>query len=211
MAGILDLLSGESGKQILNGVSKEAGITENQAASVMQMALPVLMGAMQQNAASPQGAAGLLGALNGKHDGSLLNNLGTFFGGGVDQSDLQDGNGILNHVLGAKQPVVGNEIGKKAGLNSGQVLKILAIAAPLVMAYLGKQKRQANVNSPNDLGSLIGSALGGNQGNSNIIGAILGSPEGAKLAGNILGGMAGGNKGGAGLGNVLGNLFGKKG
>ncbi len=39
----------------------------------------------------------------GKHDGGLLDNLGGLFGGGVEQSVMDDGAGILGHVLGGKQ------------------------------------------------------------------------------------------------------------
>ena len=55
----------------------------NKTSSVLTMALPVLMKAMQRNASTPQGAEGLMGAIQGKHDGSILDNLGGLFGGGV--------------------------------------------------------------------------------------------------------------------------------
>jgi len=67
------------------------------------MALPVLMKAMERNAATPEGAQGLLGALNGKHDGSILDNLDGLFGGGVDEDVKVDGSKILGHVLGNRQ------------------------------------------------------------------------------------------------------------
>lgn len=67
------------------------------------MALPVLMKAMERNAATPEGAQGLLGALNGKHDGSILDNLGGLFGGGVDEDVKVDCSKILGHVLGNRQ------------------------------------------------------------------------------------------------------------
>jgi hypothetical protein len=43
--------------------------------------------------------------------------------------------------------------------------KILEIAAPLVMAYLGKEKKQNNVQS-NGIGSLVSNLLGGNDSNN---------------------------------------------
>ncbi len=43
------------------------------------MALPVLMGAMQKNASTPEGAVGFLGAVMGKHDGGILDNLSGLF------------------------------------------------------------------------------------------------------------------------------------
>jgi hypothetical protein len=70
MAGILDLLGSDLGKQIISGVAGSTGAPQNKTADLLGMALPVLMGAMQKNASTPDGAAGLLGAvMGGKHDG----------------------------------------------------------------------------------------------------------------------------------------------
>ncbi|MFK8060919.1 MAG: DUF937 domain-containing protein, partial [Polaribacter sp.] len=76
MAGILDLLNSDLGKQIVSGVAGSTGTDSNKTGSVLTMALPVLMKAMERNASTPEGAEGLMGALSGKHDGSILDNLG---------------------------------------------------------------------------------------------------------------------------------------
>ena len=80
MSGILDLLNSDLGKTIISGVAGQTGQDSNKTSSVLTMALPVLMQAMKQNASTPQGAEGLLGALNNQHDGSILDNLGGLFG-----------------------------------------------------------------------------------------------------------------------------------
>ena len=103
MSGILDLLGSDLGKSIISGVAGSTGNDTSKTSSVLTMALPVLMKAMQRNASTPEGAQGLLGALSGKHDGSILDNLGGLFGGGVDESVKQDGDNILGHILGSKK------------------------------------------------------------------------------------------------------------
>lgn len=60
MAGILDLLGNKNVQQIINGVSGETGVSTSQASSVISMALPLLMGAMQNNNANSGSASGLL-------------------------------------------------------------------------------------------------------------------------------------------------------
>ncbi|MFT5849127.1 DUF937 domain-containing protein, partial [Psychroserpens sp.] len=147
MSGILDLLSSDLGKQIISGVSGSAGTDESKTSSALTMALPVLMAAMKRNASTPEGAEGLMDALNSKHDGSILDNLGGLFGGGVNDAVKQDGDNILNHVLGSKKQGVEKIIGEKSGLDAGSVANILKIAAPILMGVLGKQKQQNNVNS----------------------------------------------------------------
>ena len=64
MSGILDLLNSDVGKTIISGVARQTGQNEGKTGSVLTMALPVLMQAMKNNAATPHGADGLLGALN---------------------------------------------------------------------------------------------------------------------------------------------------
>ena len=83
MAGILDLLNSDLGKQIISGVAGSTGNDSSKTSSALTMALPVLMKAMQRNAATPEGAQGLIGALDKKHDGSILDNLGNLNRKGV--------------------------------------------------------------------------------------------------------------------------------
>ena len=102
MAGILDVLNSDLGKTIISGVSGQTGQPQEKTQDLLTMAMPVLMQAMRRNASTPQGAEGLLGALNNKHDGSILDNLGGLFSGGVDNSVMEDGGKILGHGIKSK-------------------------------------------------------------------------------------------------------------
>ena len=213
MSGILDLLNSDLGKQIIGGVSKQTGAPENKTADVLSMAMPVLMGAMQRNASTPEGASGLLSALSGgKHDGGILDNLGGLFGGGVDNNVLNDGAGILGHVLGAKQAPVQNALSQKSGLDAGTIASILKIAAPLLMGYLGKQTKQNNVSDSNGLGNLLGSLMGGSpKQEQSFLESILDADGDGSVIDDVAGMvLSGGGKKKSGLGGLLGGLFGKR-
>ncbi|WP_405604833.1 DUF937 domain-containing protein [Polaribacter sp. Asnod1-A03] len=213
MAGILDLLNSDLGKQIISGVSGSTGNDTSKTSSVLTMALPVLMKAMERNASTPEGAAGLMGALSNKHDGSILNNLGGLFDGGVDESVKQDGAGILNHILGSKQQGVEQVIGQKSGLDAGSVANILKVAAPILMGVLGKQKQEQSVSNSGDLTGLLGGLLGGSNNNTeqNFLEQILDSDGDGSVVDDVAGMLLGGNKSqsGGGIGGMLGGLFGK--
>ena len=212
MEGILDLLNSDLGKQIVSGVAGSTGTDTNKTSSVLTMALPVLMKGMERNASSPEGAAGLLNALNNKHDGSILDNLSGLFNGGVDDSVKQDGAGILGHILGGKQSGVQQVIGQISGLDADTVGNILKIAAPLVMGYLGKQKNNQNIANSGDLTGLLGGLLGGNSAKSeqNFLEQILDADGDGSVVDDVAGMLLGGNKkSGGGLGGMLGGLFGK--
>ena len=171
------------------------------------------MGAMKRNASTPQGAEGLMNALSGeKHSGGILDNLGGLFGGGVDQSVMDDGAGILGHVLGGQQGQVQNALSQKSGMDAGTVGTILKVAAPLLMGYLGKQKQQQNVTDANGLGSLLGGMLGGDDGGQkqqSLIESFLDSDGDGSILDDVAQMALGGNKSAGGLGGLLGGLFGK--
>ena len=179
MAGILDLINSDLGKQIIAGIGSQAGTTEGETSSVLSSALPTLINAMQNNSQTEQGAGGLLGALlGGKHDGGLLDNLGGLLGG----IDTEDGGKILGHVLGGNQATVEAGLSQNTGVSSDKISMILKLAAPIVMAYLANQAKSSNVQNGTDLGGLLGGLLGGtaqtapqetNSGSGSILTSIL--------------------------------------
>lgn len=213
MSGLLDLINSPMGKQIISGVAGQTNQSESKTADVLSMAMPILMGAMKRNASTPGGAQGLMNALSSKHDGSILDDLGGLFGGGVDQNVMDDGAGILGHILGSKQPQVENALSSKSGLDAGSISQILKVAAPILLGFLGKQSRQQNVSNPDALSGLLGGLMGGgssaNQQQSLIESLLDSDGDGSyldDLAGMVL--NSGGQKKG-GLGGLLGGLFGK--
>ncbi len=211
MEGILDLLQGPIGQQIISGVAGQTGQSTENTGNLLSMAMPVLMGAMKKNASTEEGAQGLLGALN-NHQGGILDNLGGLFEGGVDDNVQQDGAGILGHLLGDKQQGVENALSQQSGIDVGSVGNILKVAAPLLMGFLGKQTQQAGVSDTNGLTSLLGGLMGnsasGNSGASSILTSILDADGDGSIIDDVANIALGGKKQG-GLGGLLGGLFGK--
>jgi hypothetical protein len=204
MSGLLDLLNSDTAKKLINSTSKETGASEEKTSSVLNMAMPLLLGAMHKNAKSEQGASNLMSALSNKHDGSILDNLGSILGGdGVDRNVKNDGEGILSHVLGGKQSMIQQTIAQKVGVDADTVGQILKIAAPIVLGFLGKKKQENNINEASGLLSMLGGLLGGESGDhQNLITSLLDSNGDGSVIDDVSG-MIMGKKGG------LGGLFGK--
>ncbi|TXE11926.1 DUF937 domain-containing protein [Seonamhaeicola algicola] len=211
MSGILDLLNSDLGKTLISGVAGQTNQPQNKTQDVLTMALPVLMQAMKRNAATPEGAQGLMSALNNKHDGSILDNLGGLFNGGVDDNVLNDGSKILGHVLGGKQQAVENTLGAKAGMDAGSVAQILKVAAPILMGVLGKQTRQNNVSNQSGITDLLGGLIGGSSASNeqSFLESILDADGDGSVVDDVAGMVLGGSKKKGGLGGLLGGLFGK--
>jgi len=213
MSGILDLLNSDLGKIIISGVSSQTGQDHNKTSNVLTMAMPVLTQAMRKNAATPEGAQGLLGAIDNKHDGSILDNLEGFFRGGVSNDAMTDGSKILSHVLGNKQSTVETALSQKSGMDTGSVAQILKVAAPILMGVLGKQKRQQKIDNSSGLEGLLGGLLKGNspQTEQSFLESMLDADGDCSVIDDVAGMvLGGGNKKKGGLGGLLGGLFGKR-
>ncbi len=157
--------------QGLQQVSQQLGLDSAQTRQAVGSALPLLLGAMGQNASEPQGAQSLLNALQRDHSGGgggfdLGGILGAVMGGGG--SSATDGAGILGHVFGGQQPQAAAALGQKAGLDSGTSGKLLAILAPIVMSFLAQRfAQQGNATE-------LSSALGQEAQNGGGLGSLLG-------------------------------------
>ena len=214
MAGILDLLNSEMGKTLINGTSKQLGQDKTKTKSALNAALPLLLGAMKNNAKTPEGATGLLSALgNEKHGGGILDNLGSILGGNnIDEDVMQDGAGILGHLFQGKEQNVANAVGKSSGLDLGSAMNTLKVAAPVLMGLLGKKSRQQKVTDQNGIGNLLSGLMGGDsQKEESLVSRLLDADNDGSViddvAGMLLGG--GGTKKG-GIGGLLSSLLGRK-
>lgn len=191
-----ELLKSTAGQSIVKNVAGQLGMSQNEASSVVSLAIPAILEGMTKNVQSRDGAENLNKALESKHDGSLLDNLSGIFGGRTQELQ-QDGNGILNHVFGSNLAGVEQGISQKTGLSKNKIGPLLAILAPIVMAYLGKQKRQTNTGA-GGLGDLLGSLLGGAQqkaksggGLVDMLGSALDKDGDGNPLNDILGGFLG--------------------
>jgi hypothetical protein len=214
MSGILDLLNSPIGQTLINGASQQLGQDKKQTASALSTALPLILGAMKNNASTPNGAAGLLSALgNRRHSGGILDSLGNILGGGgIDQDVLSDGAGILGHVFGGREQNVAQAVSKSSGMDLSSAMNILKVAGPLVMGVLGKETRQKKVTDQGGLGDLLGGMLGGGgQQEQSLVNRLLDADGDGSIIDDVAGMLlSGGGEKSSGLGGLLGGLFGKK-
>lgn len=189
-------------------MAQQFGIGEDQAQSAIGAVLPMLAGAVQQNVQSG-GIEGLLGALQGGQHQRYLEDPSALF----SQEGVQDGNGILGHLLGSKE--VSRQVASHASAQSGVGSDIIKQMLPMVAGLLmGGMSRQAN--SSGLLGQALGAAMGGNSGGGGGgIGSILGGLLGGGAAAaapppvqqgvlGMLGPLLDQNRDGSALDDVLG-------
>lgn len=174
------VVSQDSVKQI----SRSVNVPERDVQSVLMSAIPALLGGAMEQANDQSTASGFVGALN-QHSASDTSNVTSFLSG----VDLDDGMKIISHLLGGNSNSVAEQAAAKSGLDLKSTMKILAIAAPLIMSLLGKTaqtQQQAQTQSatlqPLQQTQQSGSGLD----ISSILGALLKNVDIGKLLISLL-------------------------
>jgi hypothetical protein len=151
---LLDQLTQQLDGDAIRQISQQVGADEGAVSKAVSGGLPLLVSALARNSSDQGGASALLGALDRDHDGSVLDDVMGFLGGGGASSA---GAPILKHVLGGnRQAGAETAIGKMSGLDGQKVSQILAMLAPMVLGALGRQRRQQGLDA-GGLADLLGS------------------------------------------------------
>ena len=88
-------------------------------------------------------------------------------------------------------------------------MQILQLAAPILMGFLGKQKKNQGISNPNNVSGLLGGLL--NQGTEqNLLEQVLDADGDGSMVNDVAGMLLGGSKKSGGLGGMLGRLLGGK-
>lgn len=209
MSTLTDSLLQSFDARTIASIAQELGVSPRQASASIEDALPLLLGQMAQNAAEPQGAQALIGAVQRDHTGIDLGGLlGGLFGGlgggqqpqqpqpAARNDGLSQGMAILGHIFGGNTRQAEPQTPRVGGMDGASSAKLLALLAPLVMAWLGKLNQGGGL----DLGSL-GQILGGASRSFGGGGTQSGSGNSGGLLGAILDKNGDGN---IGLDEVLG-------
>lgn len=157
MSNILDLVQSQLSGDVLEQLAKQIGGGTAETQTAIQSAIPAMLQAMTKNAASKEGAASLASALDKDHDGSILNDLMGFVTSG---NDTNGGAGILNHLFGQKKSTVETAISQNSGLNNNATANLMTQLAPIVMGFLGQQKKQGGLDV-GGIASLVMNQLSG--------------------------------------------------
>ena len=157
----------------LSAIAKSVGGDQKGVGSALSMGLPLLMGSMANSASTPGGADMLTKMLGQMGGSNPMDNLGSFLS---NPAGAAGGSGMLNTLLGSQMGTIQNAISQKTGLPPAVVGKVLAIAMPMVMGYVGKMFTGQKMDQ-NSLSNLLGQQ-------SKM--AMQSSPEAANMAKQLL-------------------------
>jgi hypothetical protein len=172
---LLSLLLNQGGGQAVSQLGNSFGLNENQTASVLSNLLPALGQGLARNASSQGGLDGLLGALTGGQHQRYLEDPSIL----AQQDTIDDGNGILGHILGSKDVSrqLAQQTSERTGIGVDILKKMLPLVATLAMGALSRQtasvQQTPGASATDGLSSILGQFLDSNRDGS-IVDDVLG-------------------------------------
>lgn len=148
----------------LQQMAQQLGSDQAQTQSAVEMALPLLLGALGRNAQDEQGAQSLFGALQRDHMDAASQQalglgglLGSVLGAGAPSGAAMGGGAgaaILGHIFGGGRERAESGLGQASGLgaNAGQLMQMLA---PIVMSFLAQRVSSGGMDA-GGLGQMLG-------------------------------------------------------
>ena len=176
---ILEAQNGGSVKQLAN----QFNLDESQASSAIGKLLPALAAGMKRNMGNQQGLDGLLGALaSGKHQ-RYLEQPDTL----TRPETIQDGNGILGHILGSKDVSrqVASRASEQTGIDANILKKMLPMVAAMTMGSMSKQSADAGILG--GASSQAGAAPQASSGAAGMLSKMLDSDGDGSIADDLFG------------------------
>jgi outer membrane protein OmpA-like peptidoglycan-associated protein len=154
---LLDLAKGYLTPDVIEKAASFVGESGSSTSKAFASIIPTLLAALANLGSTSGGVQQVIGMLeSGKYDGSALASPGGLFGGGVStQSAIGAGKGILESLFGSKLGGVTDLIARSADIRPTSAGSLMAVAAPLVMNVLGRERAAAGGGAAS-LGSLLG-------------------------------------------------------
>jgi hypothetical protein len=135
---ILDAILNTKNGAAVQQAGASVGLGQDQTAAALAALVPALAAGIKRNTGSPDGLAGLMGALASGHHQRYLDNpmiLG-------QPAAVTEGNGILGHVLGSKDASrqIASQAAAQTGISADVLKRLLPLAATMVMGALARQR-----------------------------------------------------------------------
>jgi hypothetical protein len=173
---VADLMKQVATGDNLSMLAKSVGGDNNAVQSALSMGLPMIMGSMATTASKPGGADILTKMLAQGGSSNPLDNLGSL----LSNPAAAGGSAMVNTLFGSQMSGIQTAISQKTGLPPAIVSKVMEIATPIVVGYVGKMFVQEKMDA-SGLTSLLGDQ-------SKM--ALAGSPDAAAMAQQLLGAQA---------------------
>ena len=127
---IIGLLQNQLNDNLLTKISGLLGENKSGVTAAVGSALPSILLGLMQKGSEPNGAASLTKMLQeGKHDGGILDNLGSVLGGGSTTTDfVSSGKNLFGSLFGDKAGGIADIIASASGISKNAGSSLLGIS-----------------------------------------------------------------------------------
>jgi len=172
---LMEMIMGAAGGQASSQIGQQFGLNQQQSQSAIAALLPAISSGLKRNASTPQGLAGLLGAVQTGNHSQYFDNPAQL----SNESAVSEGNGILGHLFGSKDVsrAVAGRASEKSGVSTDILKKMLPMVAMMAMGSLGKQSGSSvpGAGFKGALGQLaMQQLMGGGSRQSSGLGGLIG-------------------------------------
>lgn len=154
-ASLLDSLTGLITPGMATKAASLLGESDSGIRKGLGATFPVLLSGIANRAGDSGFASSLFNLIQSPaNDGSLLNDTGSLLGASSNSPLMSLGGRLLSSVFGGNTGGVANALSSYAGVKSSTASTLMNLAAPLVLAVLGKRVRSDGLNA-GSLASLL--------------------------------------------------------
>lgn len=152
---LMEMLKAQVLGQVTGGLSNHLGESEQATKGGLEALLPTVMGGLVKQVSQPGGAESLNKTLDqDDYDGGLLDKFGDMLSSGNTGAVSGLSGGLLSMIFGDKVASIISLVSKVTGLGGKSTSSLLGLALPLIMSFLGKQKRSMGLDA-NGFASLL--------------------------------------------------------
>ena len=152
---LLDSISGVFNNDIVRKAASLLGESESGISKAVSAGIPSMLSGIMSSSTS-DGGANLLNLSTQAANSGILNNLSGAFSSNDQSNLLNSGNNLLSGLFGNKTGGLTNVISNFAGIRSSSAKSILAVIAPIVLSFIGRQASNNNLSASGILNWLTG-------------------------------------------------------
>lgn len=152
---LLDSINGIFNNDVIRKVASFLGESESGISRAVNAGVPSMLSGIMSSSKS-DGGVNLLNLSKEASNSGILNNLSGAFSGNDQSNLLNSGNNLLSGLFGNKTGGLTNVISNFAGIRSSSAKSILAVIAPIILSFIGRQASSNNLSASGILNWLTG-------------------------------------------------------
>ena len=145
---LMDLLKDQVLGKVAGQLGNHLGESEESTKGGLDALLPTVLGGLMKKVSEPGGGDELATTLDqDDFDGGLLDNISGMLSGDDSGSVSEMGGGLVKMLFGDNASSIIGMLSKFTGMGDKSTSSLLGLALPLIMSFLGKQKRSMGLDS----------------------------------------------------------------